>query len=255
MPKIKIRRKMGWLLIGFHWTMIACARSACGLPSISRAGGGASRSRTRLTPPPSNATPQGPARRRVRAPSLSLIPLVLPNDLVHAILCAQGDAVPDGGLKAWLRLSALLEVPGCARERGGRPGGCAGGRNGRWGAEQGGRADWVAPTSHRPAAQDTALGFAPMRKPRFESGCRPPPHTIPHTLSGPGKRAGRKTGAAPRADFTVPLSPAESLVGPVTGQAAQLPLERASERNSKANSAPSFTLVAMVVHCPPVVRV
>lgn len=24
MPKIKSRRKMGWLLIGFHWTMLVC---------------------------------------------------------------------------------------------------------------------------------------------------------------------------------------------------------------------------------------
>lgn len=24
MPKIKTRRKMGWLLIGFHWTAIIC---------------------------------------------------------------------------------------------------------------------------------------------------------------------------------------------------------------------------------------
>ncbi|GHF74012.1 hypothetical protein [Streptomyces thermodiastaticus] len=24
MPKIKTRRKMGWLLIGFHWTMMVC---------------------------------------------------------------------------------------------------------------------------------------------------------------------------------------------------------------------------------------
>ncbi|MGW8376907.1 hypothetical protein [Streptomyces sp. ODS28] len=24
MPKIKTRRKMGWLLIGFHWTLIIC---------------------------------------------------------------------------------------------------------------------------------------------------------------------------------------------------------------------------------------
>ncbi|MDX5569240.1 hypothetical protein PYK79_46410 [Streptomyces sp. ID05-04B] len=24
MPKIKTRRKMGWLLIGFHWTMMLC---------------------------------------------------------------------------------------------------------------------------------------------------------------------------------------------------------------------------------------
>lgn len=32
------------------------------------------------------------------------------------------------------------------------------------------------------------------------------------------------------------------------GQAAQLPLERASDRNSKANCTPSFTLVATVVH-------
>lgn len=24
MPKIKTRRKMGWLLIAFHWTMMLC---------------------------------------------------------------------------------------------------------------------------------------------------------------------------------------------------------------------------------------
>lgn len=72
--------------------------------------------------------------------------------------------------------------------------------------------DTLRPATRRPAAQDTALGFAPMRKPRFESGCWP-------TL--PGLRPPRPCPSRPRTPR--PERPAPSRPAPPPRTAPRRP--------------------------------